>query len=37
MPFNATDYDGPIDFIGSTNEIAAEIVHQIAITRTAAA
>lgn len=37
MPSNATDYDGPIDFIGSINEIAAEIVHQVPITRTAAA
>ena len=37
MPCNATNYDGPIDFIGSIDEIAAEIVQQVAITRTAAA
>jgi two-component system, chemotaxis family, protein-glutamate methylesterase/glutaminase len=28
MPSNATNYDGPIDFIGSVEEIAAEISHR---------
>jgi chemotaxis response regulator CheB len=37
MPSNATDYDGPIDFIGSVKEIAAQIARQVAISRTAAA
>jgi chemotaxis response regulator CheB len=32
MPFNATEYAGPIDFTGSIDEIAAEIVRRAAIT-----
>ncbi|MET4272870.1 MULTISPECIES: chemotaxis protein CheB [unclassified Bradyrhizobium] len=31
MPLNATEYDGPVDFIGSISDIAAEIVRRIAI------
>ena len=29
MPRNATEYDGPIDFIGSVQEIADEIVRRV--------
>jgi two-component system, chemotaxis family, protein-glutamate methylesterase/glutaminase len=29
MPFNATEYSGPIDFTGTINEIAAEIARVI--------
>lgn len=29
MPRNATEYDGPIDFIGSIQEIAEEIVRRV--------
>lgn len=29
MPLNATDYDGPIDFVGSVKVIAAEIGRRI--------
>ncbi|TPL13032.1 chemotaxis protein CheB [Mesorhizobium sp. B2-4-11] len=31
MPSNATEYDGPIDFIGSAKEIANEIVSRLRI------
>jgi two-component system chemotaxis response regulator CheB len=31
MPFNAAEYDGPIDFTGSIDEIAAEIGRCVAI------
>ena len=31
MPLNATEYDGPVDFIGSISDIAAEIVRRIAM------
>jgi two-component system chemotaxis response regulator CheB len=31
MPSNATGYDGPIDFTGSTDAIATEIVRRVAI------
>ena len=32
MPFNAKEYAEPIDFTGSIDEIAAEIVRRAAIT-----
>ena len=31
MPSNATEYDGPVDFIGSIDEIAGEIVRRVAV------
>jgi two-component system chemotaxis response regulator CheB len=36
MPENATSYDGPIDFVGSVNDIAMEIVGRVGSTRLAA-
>lgn len=29
MPLNAASYDGPIDFIGSADQIAREIIRRL--------
>jgi two-component system, chemotaxis family, protein-glutamate methylesterase/glutaminase len=32
MPFDATQYDGPIDFCGSLDEIVSEIERRVTVT-----